>query len=152
MSGSQIPAVRSWMKANYQSAATATPVTGRSLKVWDGPQSEDTSFDQLSISAASRTVEPFTLRGGFSAAGSLREMATVDLVLTAFGAGGEDPEVVLERAYQWLALIEATTDADPTLGGLVDVAWLSESTDATDMQPQGWVVEITARVAFRAEN
>ena len=113
---SSIPAAKLWI-VQHIAAHLPTPNDPTVTISYDAPAA-GTSFDDLIIvGRVERIVEPHAMVGSMQA-GSLEEQYTVEVEVVVF-RGGDQAQVVFERASALADAVVATVRTDPTLGGAV---------------------------------
>lgn len=158
---STVPAVLSYLLTNVTAAcnADAAVLQGTDqILVKLGQPSRDNPPNMVEFGRISRRVKWESFVGG-GGADALYEIYDIDLSVYSwlgYGDVSDDSSValqVMQRAWQILGYIETVVRTDPSLGGLVDIAY-PLSSDSPDPewteQPVGLRVAINAPIHVEA--
>jgi hypothetical protein len=109
-------------------------------------------FDQVTIGDAHSRTTKRTQMVGSGGAGWLFEDFTLDIEIVSW-QGGQNLQLVVERAWRLLGQVEAFIRSDPSLGGLVIVAYPSSSKSTAgymdDSKGVSCVIDLTVDVEAR---
>ena len=122
---STVPAVKSWLFTQLQTACKPDPLGGIDLLVRYGDPGPYDPLDVVSIQGASSPVRPAAFTGGETAQYSFKEEYTLTVVVDVQrkGGGADNPNLVADtQAYALVTQIEDVIRTDPTCGGNVLVA------------------------------
>lgn len=147
---STVPAVKAYLFTQFTAAALTVPAPfgdTAQLVVMYGPPAQYQPDDIVAFGTVRRTITEHGLVGS-GGAGALSEDYHVEVIIDVF-RGSDLAQQVEERAYLILAaVIETPVRVDPTLGGLVQVAWpaASDANSTWDPDNLGRHTEIRAEI------
>lgn len=106
-------------------------------------------FDQVTIGDVGNRTTKRTRIVGNGGRGWLDENYTLDIEIVSW-QGGQNLQLVVERAWRLLGQVEAFIRSDPSLGGLVIVAYPSASKSTAgfmdDSKGVSCVIDVTVEV------
>jgi len=150
---STVPAVKAYLFAQLKAKLTPDPIqTASSLTVFydePGPNQPD---DIVVVGACkSRQVTPFQMVGS-GGRGWLYEKYMLEVTVACF-RGGDNAQLIYERAYALTGQIETAVRSDPSLGGLVTQAHPAGSHDDPQWETQhkGRTVAVVIDIDVEAE-
>lgn len=110
------------------------------------------AFDQVTIGDVGNRTVRRTQMVGTGGAGWLYEEYTLDIEVMSW-QGGQNLQLVVERAWRLLGQVEAFIRSDPSLGNLVIVAYPSSSKSTAgymdDKKGVSCVIDVTVDVEAR---
>lgn len=142
---STVPAVRAYLFTQLDAA-----LSGQDVKVYydvPGPGFPD---DFIWLGTTEQTQEPARMVGS-GGAGWIDETYHQLIEVSVF-RGGDESQVVFERACALVAQVEAVIRADPSLGGLVVAAHPAGTTYESDWEAShmGRITEAQMRIQIQA--
>lgn len=145
MATSIIPAAKAALKATLDTA-----LAGQGVAVFYGLPYTNRPNELVAVANARESQEPRSL-GNVSRTSN----AELDIVVSvSYGGGDGQQQVVTERAFAVLALVEAALRSDPTLGSTVIAAQPGEielvETDDEEAAAAGRFADITVTVLVAA--
>lgn len=124
---STVPAVKTWLYAQLQTACTAD--AGVDLLVRYGDPGPYDPEDVVSVGdIRQRRVEPFGMVGTMQA-GSLNEAYTLTVEVDVMRAGDDPAGAATTKAWALASQVETAVRTDPTLGSNVILSRPSTSSD-----------------------
>jgi len=124
-----------------------------SLKVFYDDPGTDILDDIIVVGKmANRVSKPYTMRGSMTGRGSMWETYDLEVVVSCY-RGGDQPQHVYERAWLLATQIESAVRADPSLGGLVTLAFPAHSSDdpKEESEQMGRLVDITLGITIESD-
>ena len=118
------------------------PVDGADalLVCYDSPGTYQPN-DMVAVGAVTREITTAGMAGSMSVAGTLHETFTIDVIVSVY-RGGDQAQVVWERADDLVESVIGIVRADPTLGGTVLLAF----PDRVDEPAAAWEDSHNGRV------
>lgn len=146
---STAPQVKAYLVTQITNAVT--PDADSRLRVFYGPPATDLPNDVIVVGdVTARTTQHHAFVGGGGAL-ARNETYTVAVEVDAF-RGGDNAQLVEERAWTLAGVVETVVRTDPSLGGLVVEAWPAAQgvTETWDETHLGRHARITVAVTVLA--